>query len=306
MEPSAEWFYEKGGRQLGPFTEEELLSLVERDEITVGALVWRDGMDDWVSLREAGLEGLKIQPPSIQRRWTMRKAAIREGFRPQIRSTLARGWQQLFSDFWPYVGASLVVSVLYLVISQFYVTLFFLMFPCSAGLFWYFLLRARGQPTDFYMIFEGFRRQFGSLALLNLIVVGVQLLLIGILLLALCALVAWSLGFFDSREDPGTFYATLAIFALLLLLSAVLSLMVGIAGSFAMLLLLDCEVTLREAWRLSWEVTKKWWLKLIFFIIVIQILGNLGMLLLFVGVFISAAWVGIAFVHLYEDAFGDS
>jgi hypothetical protein len=45
----AQWHYNKKGQQSGPVSTTELKSLVLKGEITQTDMVWKDGMEDWVS-----------------------------------------------------------------------------------------------------------------------------------------------------------------------------------------------------------------------------------------------------------------
>jgi len=47
-----EWFYELGGREAGPISEQELERLVAEGDITNQTLVWRQGMPNWKTYGE--------------------------------------------------------------------------------------------------------------------------------------------------------------------------------------------------------------------------------------------------------------
>lgn len=47
-EAAAVWYYSRGGQQKGPFTDEEILELVNNNVITPKTFVWKDGMMDWM------------------------------------------------------------------------------------------------------------------------------------------------------------------------------------------------------------------------------------------------------------------
>ena len=49
------WFYVENGEQRGPVTEEELDALVKRGAINLQTLVWREGMENWISYQMARL-----------------------------------------------------------------------------------------------------------------------------------------------------------------------------------------------------------------------------------------------------------
>lgn len=42
-----QWYYAKGGAQLGPVEDSELRARIEAGEVGPGDLVWREGMGDW-------------------------------------------------------------------------------------------------------------------------------------------------------------------------------------------------------------------------------------------------------------------
>ena len=47
------WYFEKFGERQGPVSIQELVEILNRGEITLDNLVWRDGMANWTPLREA-------------------------------------------------------------------------------------------------------------------------------------------------------------------------------------------------------------------------------------------------------------
>jgi hypothetical protein len=52
------WFYSKNGQQLGPISEEEFSNKCASGEILTTDLVWKEGMNDWLSL--AKVTGLSL------------------------------------------------------------------------------------------------------------------------------------------------------------------------------------------------------------------------------------------------------
>jgi len=58
-----QWYYAKGGAQLGPVEESELKAKISAGEVGPGDLVWREGMDDWTpAVQVAELVALPTQP----------------------------------------------------------------------------------------------------------------------------------------------------------------------------------------------------------------------------------------------------
>lgn len=44
-----EWYYASNGQQKGPVSQEELIGLFERGEVSASDLVWNDSMTDWIA-----------------------------------------------------------------------------------------------------------------------------------------------------------------------------------------------------------------------------------------------------------------
>ncbi len=47
-----EWFFSKGGQQLGPVSSEQLKQLAASDQLQPSDLVWKDGMSQWIEARK--------------------------------------------------------------------------------------------------------------------------------------------------------------------------------------------------------------------------------------------------------------
>ena len=57
------WFYIKGGKQLGPVSDSQLLRLKKRGELEPDDLLWFDGIQEWRPARE--LHSLKFSSPDL-------------------------------------------------------------------------------------------------------------------------------------------------------------------------------------------------------------------------------------------------
>jgi hypothetical protein len=317
------WFYEQQGERRGPVNRDELLARLSTGEITPSTLVWRDGLADWIPFSSSELAGiattektpppmppvLSPAPPAMVHPgvpFTPRAARLRPGFRPRLRHTYGRAWNSLTTRFWPLVGCFALSSILLGVASQFYAPIFFLMFPLMGGLYWYNLLHLRGKEGTVETLFEGFRRQFGPLAILNLIITGISFALVIVPMILLIAGLVFGAEMVDSGDNPpavgfGIMFGAMLLFFLLCLPI----LIVSMVGNLATLLSLDCGLTARESLSLAWTATKPHLLKITLFMIANAALSLLGLIALYFGMFITGAWSTLAFVQLYEDAFGD-
>lgn len=317
------WYYEHQGERHGPVTAAEILDLYRGGGLGPQSLVWREGLGDWVAFAASELapaSGDHPSPPPMSSAlapailpppplpfepFTPRPARLRPGFRPRIRASYGRAWELLKSRFWPLVGCFVIASLLLGVAVQFYLPALFLMYPILAGLDWYILRYVRGKEVSIDLLFEGFRRQFGPLAIANLIVGGISLAIFVVLivLIALFVFAMASLGL--KPEEPGFLLAVVGGSSVLTMVFMIPLMIFGVVGHFAMMLILDCEIKAREALSLGWQATKPHLFKLLLFLFVSMVLSYAGMLALYFGVFITGAWATIALVYLYEDAFGD-
>lgn len=318
------WFYESGGERRGPVTAVEMLALHQRGEIADQTLVWRDGLADWIALASSELAPLTSKPsgpppvpmlvpagpppvPSAALLFVPRAVRLRPDFRPSIRSCYGRAWELLKTRFWPFVGCFALLNVILSVAYQFYVPAFFLTLPLVAGFYWYTLRISRGQTANFEMIFEGFRRQFGALAIANLILSGfaIGIFLAMALVVGLITALISAGGSTLDFENPiiiaglvvggivGVFALTFPLFVL------------GSVANFATLILMESDYTAGEALSLGWRATRPHWLKIGLFCAIAVFLTYAGMLALIVGCIFTGTWSTIAGVYLYEDAFGE-
>ncbi len=321
------WFWEKDGERHGPASEAEITAMIESGGIQGKTLVWKDGMQDWQPLADTDLhqEVKPSGPPQIPSSQApaatgafppikppveapIRKVKFRESFQPRFRSSLGRAWELFKTDFWVFVGMSALMGILIGVAAQLYVTILFLIYPLMAGLNWYILNRVRGIPTTIDALFFGFKRRFSDLALLNLVLVTPFMVIFFLLFagfIALAFMGATSLESSGSMSEEwiavgfigGTCLATLLFMIPYFAITAV--------ANFAMLLILDCDLSWKPAIGMAWKVVKKHLFKFMAMMFLFSLIAQLGVIALYFGVFITAAWATIAMVYLYEDAFGD-
>jgi len=321
MSDEAIWFFEVSGQRQGPVTGAVLQERFRSGQIAGGNLVWREGLAGWIPFSESELAAAASSPPGLLVKagpppvpksaefHVPREARLRPGFRPSIRSCYGRAWDVLTGRFWPLVGCYTLMTLILSVAVQFYIPAFFLMYPLLGGLYWYILLHLRGKEVTLELLFEGFRRQFGPLAVMNLIVSGIGMIVFAIVALVMVGVVmgaaAGGSALESSVPEPvligGIAAGSLFLFAVLMLPLFLL----GQVGNFATLLILDCNLKAGEALSLAWTATKPHIFKIAVFVFLNGMLSFVGMLALYFGMFITGAWATIALVILYEDAFGD-
>ncbi len=317
------WFYEDNGERKGPVAAEFLAGLKTSGKVVGETLVWRDGYADWIPFCESELfaadspSGEKASPPMLppalrpKSSFVPREISFNPVYEFSIRETLGQGWRLMVSDFWPFVGFFAIMYLILGIVSQFGVTIFFLMYPLMAGYSWWALLRKRGEPAEMDLLFEGFRRQFGPLALANLAIVGVAMLFFMVLGIAcfggcagIAAVIDGSSG--GNLENPVAVALGVLLGSLLLFAAMVPMILAQQIGCFVMLLIMDGNLDAKEAISLGWQATKRHWIKFVMLSLVALLLSILGMLALYVGIFVSCAWLTLGQIYIYEEAFGDA
>ncbi|MDF1858831.1 MAG: DUF4339 domain-containing protein [Verrucomicrobiales bacterium] len=325
------WFWENEGERRGPDTAETVIAKLQAGEIGQETLVWREGMTDWKPLSATELAPSRGAPPALPPKSEatppppppassesavltpvamapeapIRQAVLRSDFRPAIRFSFGRAWNLLKADFWPYVGFFTLMMVLTSIASQLLVPIFFLMLPLMVGFNWYVLNRLRGRAASIDDLFFGFKRGFGDLALINLVLYAPIMIIVMVVSFAAVFGIAFSM---EGGSGPNEVFAIFAIgggLLAMLILTIVFSVIYAVSN-FACLLVVDCGLKWKEAMGLGWQACKGHMGKIIVFFIFASFVSSLGVIALYVGVLVTGAWSMMAMTYLYEDAFGES
>jgi len=254
------------GKEYGPVSAEQVRAWIAAGRANMGTKVKAVGTDTWRTIAEVP----EITSPAAP-------AAPGAPSAPpvdfDIVSCYARSWDLLKANFWPMVGVNFLILILFAIIGAPQFFGIFFVSPLfggiiAGGLYYYVLLKVRGQPASVGDAFAGFRS--GSV-FLNLLVAGLLIAIfttLGLLLIIL----------------PGIYLM--------------------IAYLFTSLLCVDRKLGFWDAMECSRKaVTAKWW-----HILGVVLLGIpfilLGILALGVGIFVAMPLVTGAFVYAYEDLFG--
>jgi uncharacterized membrane protein len=188
-----------------------------------------------------------------------------------IGSCLNRGWELVKRHFWLTVGTSSAAFLLQLLVEFIPIlgwilsTVFIMVL--WGGVDWLFLKLARGQPASFGDMFSGFSTAFVPLMLLS--VITMTLVPMGCLL---CVV-------------PGLYL--MAVWML-----------------FPVLLIMDKRMDFWPAMELSRKMVHKHFWQVFGFMMMTLLIFFAGVLLLGVGIFLTAAITNGAFIYAYEDLFG--
>src|SRR5207247_899615 len=174
-------------------------------------------------------------------------------------------WALVLSDFWPIVGISALILLLVQAASSTAVGIV-AGGPLMGGLWLYLLKKARHEQAGVDTAFAGFR-----VAFLNLFLAGFV-----------------------------TFLLTLIGFICLILPGIYLA----VAWMFALVLVIDKQMDFWPAMELSRKTVGKHWWKFFGFWLVLVLMNLVGLMLCWVGFFLTAPVALAATVYAYEDIFG--
>jgi hypothetical protein len=272
------------GKEYGPVTRNQIRAWLADGRANADSRTKALGTDEWRRLGDfsdfsessdaagGGVQGL---PPPIP--------SATPGGRPagplDVVSCYERSWTLLMANFWPLVGANLlIVSLGFIVDSAIsfhdprpfsalrFIELLFLAAPLNAGRYYYFLRRLRGEPAGMGELFIGFGRGF------------IPLVIAFVLTLVFCVLGTVCLVL------PGIYLA--------------------VAYLFVLPLIVDKGMGFWEAMETSRRViTTQWWRIFLLLLLVIPFI-LLGLIAFLVGVFVTMPICIGALMFAYEDLIG--
>jgi serine/threonine protein kinase len=212
-------------------------------------------------------------------------ALLARDYTLNIGHCLSRGWNLIWSDFWPLVGVNALVFALFSVTNSFsfgnttphangfnntpsaYSVLWMLVYgPLAGGLRMYYLRKIRSQPVSIETLFSGFSGRYLHLFLGGF--VSSVLIVLGFFCLILPGIYLW------------------------------------VAWSFALVLIIDRRLEFWPALELSRRVIGKHWWAFFGFTILSVLIKFLGICALFFGIFVAGPIVLAAWLYAYEDIFG--
>lgn len=328
-----EWFYEKKGQQNGPVTVSELIRRFRAGELNRETLVWREGFEDWTPIDRANVleaetgeemavcaQSGEVRPKSEMvpygDSWVLpehREAFVQnlmEGgleagtveasdYSVKTGQYLGQAWDRLGDSFWPTVGASALIMIIYNAAAQIpFLGLLagFVSTPLFAGLYYYLLLKVRGEPARLEDSFSGFQRNFLQLFLLG-IVVG---LITGVCILPGIG-IALGGGFLLDGTSEAAGIALIIVGSLLAIIPAIY---LSTAWMFAVMLCIDRKIDFWPAMSLSMKTVNRHFFSCLLFAILLGFINLGGVIAFCLGVFVTFPWTMMAFAVFYEDVFG--
>lgn len=318
-----QWYYAVSSERHGPVDTITFNRLVTQGTIVPDTLVWRTGMPEWqpwsvvaptvtnmISSEEA--HRLPADEAAANAPWPDEETVSHDvsadmpmeelwpriqaqGFHTTIGSCLSRAWTNLKSSYWEAVGTTLLFALL-AVGSQMFplvgmVATFVVVPQLTAGIWWYFIRRSRGEAVSISDLFAGFSRGFVQFVLLALF---------QFMLLLPLELAARHLGLAPGAEMP----ALNPVMIIPFLVYTLITIYVITRWQFAHALVIDRGYSALDAIKLSWRIVGLRFWTIFGLGLVLGCLIMLGLMAFIVGAVLIAPMLFAAMAEAYEDAIG--
>jgi hypothetical protein len=173
--------------------------------------------------------------------------------------------------------------------------------PLTAGLYWPYILRLRGQPTEIGDFFAGFKRGFVNLMLCQI----VMSLLIAVCILPPAIVFGVSVALRFGRHSPAGI-GLLVIAGVLLVAAILAAIYLGTCWFYALPLAIDRQMSFWDAMKLSKRKVSQHWWQVFGLTFVGGLVGAAGVILCCVGVVFTMPIALASFMCGYEVIFGRS
>jgi hypothetical protein len=264
------------GQEYGPVSAEQVRAWIASGRANLSTKAKYVGTEDWHTLGEytefvgATAATASAPPPPAAGPIDPKIFAadlIARAAPLDIFGCIGRGWELLKANFGPLVGVTLVVVIVAAVARAIPILGYFVALLLggvfSGGLYFYYIKKVRGLPTDMGDAFSGFTLALGPLVLTGL--VATLMTIAGFICLIL----------------PGIYLA--------------------VSYSFAYMLVIDRKMEFWVAMEVSRRViTAQWW-RMFGLVILAGIIAMLGLLGFIIGIFITIPIFLGALVYAYED-----
>jgi len=276
-----------------PFPPEQLISLAGRTVCAsckpVAIQKFQEGVVSFGSPVDAEALWQKVQ---------------QRGFDFTISSVLSRTWEMWKGNFWPCLGVTLLGYLIIAAPQQIpfigLLAIALVQPQMMAGLYWYFVRQFRGETASINDSFTGFRRGYGQQAIYMLIFFAICLGVIIVAAIPIAIAVPLVSGGSGGASAIGI---TLISFAVLAAVAAIWYFFT--CWIFAPILILEKGIKATAAMKLSRRVVSLRFWKVFLLSVVLCLISFLGLLVLFIGVFLVMPFFFASVARLYEDAFGD-
>ncbi len=294
------WYYQLGGKALGPVPWSEIEELLEDAFEAEDLLVARGGDDTWRSAQQVIDEFEKDEPDEDEAEADEEpdekvEEEPREPLTPVLglKAWIGQAWGIISDDLRQYLVGSIMVLVLSSVSLM-------ICFPALYASFYSMALkRFRGEKlgsSDFTSGFHFFGRALGLYAVIFLIgLPGAVIAVFGAAVLLTML-----------PEDSAARSVLMLTSWLFWLVASLVMSLPGAAAFFAMPLMVDRDMGAMEALRASWEVTRRHYFSYLGMTLVLSLLSGLGGAVCWIGLVFTLPILPVAQVCAYRYHFRDA
>lgn len=297
------------GKQYGPVSAEDLRAWLADQRVNAETQVCPVGGTEWKPLsaypelmgRAAAPVAAAPAPVAMQ---DLEAVVLDDSKLFTIGACVSRGWEAVRSNFLLSVGATFLVSAVYLLLSvvPFIGSILGLVLQgvLYGGLYWFFLKLLRGETVEVGDAFAGFKRNTKDLILVGVVQGAI---VFGVVIVAMIPMIALGVGLGATHKSPASMLYVVAPLALLLAAGVmVLSTM----WIFAFPLVIDKGLGFWQAMELSRKtVLRRFW-SVLGLLLVCGLIAVAGCLALIVGVFVAMPVCAAAVASAYDELFGET
>ena len=307
------------GKEYGPVSVEQVRAWIAAGRANLSTKAKYAGTEDWHTLGDytefVGTPG--TPPPSGASSAPAKTAGAVDAktFAADLNARsapldvfgcLGRSFSLWTSNFFPLVGVTLLVVLAQVVASFIPLVNIFSGFCLKGvfygGLYYYFLGKMRGEPRDVGDGFAGFTQAFVPLMLATLLYTGICL---GLMLIFCMPMFLFFIQVVAQGAQHLNHAHSLPQFGVLTLLGlfvgVIALLYLAISWCFAFTLVIDQGLGPWTALEVSRRVVGKQWFRVFFVVFLGAILTMLGLIGLFIGIFLTLPLMIGAVLYAYED-----
>ncbi|NUN92159.1 MAG: DUF4339 domain-containing protein [Verrucomicrobiae bacterium] len=293
------------GKQYGPVSAEDLRAWLADRRVNADTQVCPVGSREWKPLSAypeiAGEAARSDSPPVVftPLAWTPDET---RGF--SVRNCLGRGWGIVRNRFFPTIGVTLLVTLVYLLISAVPLLGGILALVAQGilygGLYWYFLRLLRGENAELGDAFAGFRRNTKDLVLAG-VVQGV--IIFGVILIAVIPVIAIGFDLSGGKTPSGMTLMLLTLLGVLLLVGLII---LSAMWMFSFPLVIDRGLGFWRAMETSRKAVFRRFGSVLGLLIACSLIVIAGVLALGVGVLVALPVCAASLAAAYDELFGAS
>ena len=309
------------GKEYGPVSVQEVKEWVSSGRANGDTRIKKEGAEEWSRLRDMEFfgEGAKpAGPPTIPSQTSTPSVHNPQVTPPptagqligelqgrphtfSIGDCFSIGWRLTMDNFGLFI-LTLICMMLISVVAGFVpFGAIVVSGPLMGGVYFIYLRRLRGEPAEIGQLFVGFNESFLPLFLVYIFqVLAMFVVLIPMIITIVVALVTGVL----EAGTTGVPILSLAIGALGSLLSILLMMALGTMLTFAIPLTMDRKMDAWEAFKATWSITKHCWGKCLGMSFTLMAVNLAGMLVLCLGMLVTAPLSIAMFAVAYEQLFG--